>query len=125
MAGGAKDGVELDEDVIVVGMLIVAGKTHGRGEGFGGFGEVAAVAEREVSPTFLEAGRILDADDETGHFAFKIAAFIDAGLLGGLIDDEEECGFFGEFTGGAIGVEGFGLSVNVVKFAGALRWSSE
>lgn len=56
VAGGAEDGVELDEDVVVVGVLIVAGKTHGGGEGFGGCGEVAAFAEGEVGPAFLEAG---------------------------------------------------------------------
>ena len=56
VAGGAEDGVELDEDVVVVGMLIVAGEAHGSGEGFGGFGEVAAFTKREVGPAFLEAG---------------------------------------------------------------------
>jgi hypothetical protein len=55
VAGGAEDGVELDEDMVVVGVLIVAGKTHGSGEGFGGFGKVAAIAECEVSPALLEA----------------------------------------------------------------------
>jgi len=120
VAGGAEDGVELDEDVVVVGVLIVAGKTHGGGEGFGGCGEVAAFAEREVGPAFLEAGGILDGDSETGHFAFKIAALVDAGFLGGLIDDEQEGGFFREFAGGAVGIEGFGLGVDVMKFAGTL-----
>jgi hypothetical protein len=121
VASGAEDGVELDEDVVVVGVLIVAGKAHGSGEGFGVFGEVAAFTEGEVGPAFLEAGGILDADGEAGHFAFKIAALVDGGFLGGLVDDEEEGGFLGEFAGGAIGVKGLGLGVNVVEFAGALR----
>jgi len=56
VAGGAEDGVELDEDVVIVGVLIVAGKTHGSGEGLGGCGEVAPFPEREVGPAFLEAG---------------------------------------------------------------------
>jgi hypothetical protein len=30
VAGGAEDGVELDEDVVVVGVLIVAGRTEDR-----------------------------------------------------------------------------------------------
>lgn len=56
VAGGAEDGVELYEDMVIVGMLIVAGKTHGGGEGFGGCREVATFTEREVGPAFLEAG---------------------------------------------------------------------
>src|SRR5208337_3262148 len=56
VAGGTEDGVELDENMVVVGVLIMAGKTHGSGEGFGGCGEVAAFAEGEVGPAFLEAG---------------------------------------------------------------------
>jgi len=121
VAGGAEDGVELDEDVIVVGVLIVAGKTHGSGEGFGGCGEVAAFAEGEIGPDFLEARGILDGDGEAGHFAFKITALVDGGFLSGLIDHEQEGGFLREFAGGAVGVEGFGLGVDVMEFAGALR----
>ena len=55
----AQQRVELHEHVIVIGVLVVARKTHRRGQCLGGFRQVATFTEREIRPAFLEARRIL------------------------------------------------------------------
>ena len=45
MARGAQDGVELNEHMVVIGVLIVTRETHGRGHGFSSLGKIAAFAE--------------------------------------------------------------------------------
>ena len=49
-----------------------------------------------------------------------VRPLVNAGFLGGFINNKKERGFLREFAGRAIGVEGFGLGVDVVEFAGAL-----
>src|SRR5271167_82743 len=107
MPCGSQHGVKLDENVVVIGVLVVTLETHGCGKSFRGFREVAAFPEGEIRPAFLEAGRVLDGYGEAGHLALKVPAFVDGNFLRGLVYHQQKRALLWKFPRGLVAVKRF------------------